>query len=598
MDERRSRRPLTFGLYDRLVSALPDREVVNLLVDTYFDRVHWFTLVFHQQHFRSQLKRFYDDRSWNKNTPETTGFLSTLLVVLCIGLQYLGDYRQGLLYQQGFSWRDLQSQIEAKLQDSLFGVIALGTIEAVRTCILLSTFYLFHGDAAAAWQLCGCALRIARVLNLHRKWPEEEQELADHLTADVRYEREARKRCWWAVYEVETFCCMLYGYSTDVQDSVCDVGFLDPSADTTTAHTPVATDGRASLLIYKLMMSKLSVIINNTLSGLYQTSHRSANVTRSAQDPNRLEQLVLLVRDLDKELRQWYAELPLDLQLSSCEDSASGINEDGSENIGASDREFYVQILQVQALALSFAFENTRILINRPLLSYRMRSRAEGHVQGPPVPDRISSSYHVHSSLQTCRDAGLKISRLGELPVFGFATRTYAAAFMGTHLFNAGIALSIGASINPLDEYATTAKLGLRRLIRMRKDSLQQVITSSNALGILTRLTRLLLEKEFASITGTSTTFTAVRSSAREGESRSTTNSATNDAQDLVAIPPTNLGPRASNDDYAMYAQQDIRSSASAQSIQLETTPVPMDDFAGFDPCMPTILLEISYRIS
>lgn len=69
--------------------------------------------------------------------------------------------------------------------------------------------------------------------------------------------KETRKRCWWAIYEIETFCSMSYGYSRSIKDSDCDVELSDPLSKTSTGHSSTSLDEtqQCSLLSYKYFMS-------------------------------------------------------------------------------------------------------------------------------------------------------------------------------------------------------------------------------------------------------------------------------------------------------------------------------------------------------
>ncbi|EYE94799.1 transcription factor domain-containing protein [Aspergillus ruber CBS 135680] len=129
-----------------------------------------------------------DGRSHHHSTAENLGFISTFPIVIAIGLQYAGAHL-------------------AAIRERLLDIMALGTLEAAQTCVLLGTYYLFHGDPGLAWPVCGCALRIAQALHLHRKLRLLSTD-NERPSMAWRNENETRKQCRWAIYEIETFCSM------------------------------------------------------------------------------------------------------------------------------------------------------------------------------------------------------------------------------------------------------------------------------------------------------------------------------------------------------------------------------------------------------
>lgn len=65
----------------------------------------------------------------------------------------------------------LRDNILNTIRTKLLDIVSLGSLEAAQTCVLLGTYYLYHGNPGLAWPVCGCGLRIAQALNLHRKLP-------------------------------------------------------------------------------------------------------------------------------------------------------------------------------------------------------------------------------------------------------------------------------------------------------------------------------------------------------------------------------------------------------------------------------------------
>ncbi|KAK4500284.1 hypothetical protein PRZ48_008473 [Zasmidium cellare] len=473
------------ALLKRLRLVLPTDETIDLLVKTYFDRVHWFVLAFHQDDFKHRLQVYLNDRDTLLMTRlETTGYLSTLLAVLCVGLECLGPYRTSLLEQQCAKRNALQEQIETVLNESFLDIISLATIESAQTCVLLSVYYLYRGNVQKAWPICACALRIAQTLELHRP-PSADR--AHHLPPTQSFPvhiLETRKRCWWAIYEVETFCCMLYGYTPAICDADCSVDFLDDSL--------VPARLGPNLLTYKKLMCQLSVIIKQTLQAVYRRQgSQNGNVTKS----NELQFIVAEVQALHTKLEEWQSNLPPHLRITTPTETGYSSLDEAEHDIGASGEQFAQHATQLQALTLKLAFDNTRILIHRRLLSFDFSSHFPS---SSTTPSQMTTTFH--HCLSTCREAGSQTAELGALPIFKFAAHTYAAAFINTHLFTAGVALCLSAMIDPLSEHNTSVKRDVQKIIKLQKGSSAEVLPSPQALSVLQRLMRVVLEKELACI--------------------------------------------------------------------------------------------------
>lgn len=508
--ERRLTRPLTLSslpqgsrsILTELVSLLPLREVTALLVNTYFDRIHWFMLIFHQDDFRQAWQQMYDSPREQviENYPNP-GFISTFLVVIAIALHYAGRHRQDLLKAHGIFPVDLKEKILSTIQARILDIVSLGSLEAVQTCVLLGTYYLYHGKPELAWPVCGCGLRIAQALNLHRKLP-----LTEPMSSEVYRQNETRKRCWWAIYEIETFCSMSYGYPHSIKDSDCDVELLDPSAKSVTGQSPASDTTNqcpATLLSYKYLMSKISVLIHGILTDLYGLGSLKGKRQEGRRGgSSNIQSLLHKVSALETRLQKWRAEIPHVLLLDSADTITYASVDEMDQDIGASGPRFEAHVYQLQALALKFAYENTRILVHRPLLVYKSIPPAETE-NGDPINLARDT---VRMSLQFCRDAALATSDIETNPIFCLAAGTYAASFIGIHTFTAGVMLCILISIDPLGSESYESKMGLRRLLRMQSllKSRSHSTLATQGLEILERLTRLVMDKELKEMLGSS----------------------------------------------------------------------------------------------
>ncbi|PYH29145.1 transcription factor domain-containing protein [Aspergillus neoniger CBS 115656] len=493
---------LSSSVTENLASLLPSFDAASVLVDTYFDRAHWFMLVFYQDEFRQRWPKLYGGSTERPSTyaHHHLGFLSTFLIVIAIGLQYAGPYRREILSRYGVQTA-LKDRILSAARAGLLDIMSLGSLEAVQTCILLGTYYLYHGAPRLAWPVCGCGLRIAQALQLHRRrYPVQ--------STDFRTRNETRKRCWWAVYEIETFSAVAYGYPHSIRDGDCDVEPLDPSAKLQNMQSPGSFDeplaSDPTLLSYKYFITKLSTITKGALDDLYRV--RSHAASRSHTESLDIQKVVRKVADYDSRLRHWEAEIPLPLQWRRvAHQSHYASAEEVDRDIGASGPRFENHIFQLQALALWLAYQNARILTHRPLLSYMLAARERTSKYNGDAADSVDP---FSASLNACRDAALGMSEILSSPLLGVVSETYAASFVSIHTFTAGVTLGILSSMHPLGPHSTDTKSGLRKLIGIQDKLRTHSVAAQQGLTILQRLVKLVMEKELSVMMELSTSAT------------------------------------------------------------------------------------------
>ncbi|PYH40844.1 transcription factor domain-containing protein [Aspergillus saccharolyticus JOP 1030-1] len=486
-----------------LQSLLPSFEAASLLVDTYFDRAHWFMLIFQQDEFRQRWPKLYQ-RHTGRAPPlvSNTAFLSTFLVVIAIGLHYVGSYRQSLLAKHGID-PSLKDRILSCVRAKLLDVMSLGSLEAVQTCVLLGTYYLYHGSPRLAWPVCGCGLRIGQALHLHRR-------VSPSGCSGFRQQYETRKRCWWAIYEIETFSAVVYGYPHSIWDADCDVEPLDPSAKVQAAGSAGSSDEaagrRTTLLSYKCLMSELSVLTKAALGELYRTSTSSTDDGRPYRSRADLQDTIQEVMRLSDRLRQWQARLPSELQWDRvCDRVNYSTPEEVDRDVGASGPRFENHIYQLQAMALMLAYEIAIILVHRPLLSYKLRKKNEpGVFPGDSGRADQSTSNPFTASLDACRAAALRMSSIQSSPILNLVAETYAATFVSIHTFTAGVTLGILCSMDPLNSESGVSKLALQKVMAIQEALKSRSVVAEQGLDILQRLTKLVMQKELDVLLGRS----------------------------------------------------------------------------------------------
>jgi hypothetical protein len=107
-----------------------------------------------------------------------------------MGARYVSEEEmqaQGLQYDL----ESLQTTFLARVATGFLSIVDNTGLEAVQICILLSSYYLYHGKPNLGFIVLGTGVRCAHSMDLHR----EATWTGLSMTA-----REERKRVWWALY--------------------------------------------------------------------------------------------------------------------------------------------------------------------------------------------------------------------------------------------------------------------------------------------------------------------------------------------------------------------------------------------------------------
>ncbi|KAI1032047.1 hypothetical protein LB504_000093 [Fusarium proliferatum] len=325
-----------------------------------------------------------------------------------------------------------------------------------------------------AWPLSGSGLRIAQALGLHRQMTP-----GDPNDQPLNQQIQDRKRAWWAVYEIDTFCSMLYGFPLGFSDDDCNVEPLDPYDKYSGSTTESRHTMRPSLLFYKCSMSRLSAIVKSALVELYGTRHSD----RKREDS--LKGLFDKVAVLNRRLHEWHGNLAPKLKFDS-HDSLSDVHM--TRDRQRTRNEFEHHLFRLQALSLKLAYENAKILIHRPLLSFRLASSTS-------TDTATSKTDPFRLAMQGCREAALQISEVASTPYLLEASETYAVAVVSLHLLTAGVTLCISITLDPFASSSTEAISGIRQLMQVQNLLKDISIVAAQSLDITKRLMGLVLAK-------------------------------------------------------------------------------------------------------
>jgi hypothetical protein len=361
----------------------------------------------------------------------------------------------------------------------LFDCVERCQVEAVQICVLLGTYYLYHGNPSLSWSVLGVAVKVAYALRMHR----EVEWQGDFALL------QARKRAWGHTFIADTFAAAIYGRPATVDRSFCDVSYPDECDDTEIplplrAYLRSLNDGRdLSKLSYHRHKYGLYEIKAQIINEIYTLRARGAGIPG----------LVRIVQIFDNKLKAWKANLPLFFGECSW---TSGDGDPGDvflqlnarlSEIDASETEKQItKHLVMQKTALQLLYDYILILLHRPLLEYRMSSHRQKLSPLSNTADPFPQSF------ETCINAALRISFT---PADRFEYNCPMALVI-MHMLTAGVILCIPATMDPFSALAHTAKGAVVRMIKMFRRLSSHAPVVAQSCTILEELVKVVLKRE------------------------------------------------------------------------------------------------------
>jgi hypothetical protein len=155
------------------------------LLEEYFDSVHWFSLVIYEPRFRSKFESIQDSLAYPSQKP----FLLLLSAVLGMAAWYK-SHKNGMdADHPNEDWGAWASSLIEGAGQQLTDLMDHISIPSVQACILLGSYYIYHGKPNLSFALLGATIKTAQALALHRQPVQGDAE-----------SMEERKRVWWTIY--------------------------------------------------------------------------------------------------------------------------------------------------------------------------------------------------------------------------------------------------------------------------------------------------------------------------------------------------------------------------------------------------------------
>ncbi|KAL0574523.1 hypothetical protein V5O48_007438 [Marasmius crinis-equi] len=191
----------------QIVSILPEEAMSRGLVDFYFERIEWYTKIFHYPSFISDSKNLLNQIALFSSNSATSypssprisfPFLSTYFMVLCLACHLIEAP-----VCQTFNITDTDAANKAKkfynaAQVCLWidNFVQNHSLESVQSLILMGIYQQNLDDSDSHWALLGSAIKIAQNLGLARLGSESDSKnYAGPWKSVVR--REVARRVWW-----------------------------------------------------------------------------------------------------------------------------------------------------------------------------------------------------------------------------------------------------------------------------------------------------------------------------------------------------------------------------------------------------------------
>jgi hypothetical protein len=155
------------------------------LLEEYFDTVHWFSLVIYEPRFRPKFESVQDGLAYPSQRP----FLLLLSTVLGMAAWYKSNKSHTDADYPNEDWRAWASSLIQGAGSHLTDLMDHISMSSIQTCILLGSYYVYHGKPNLSFALSGATIKTAQALGLHRQ----------PLRGDAESVEE-KKRVWWTIY--------------------------------------------------------------------------------------------------------------------------------------------------------------------------------------------------------------------------------------------------------------------------------------------------------------------------------------------------------------------------------------------------------------
>lgn len=415
----------------------PPAELMDVLIDTYICRAHWFILIFHAPSLKAKFHGLWHQTTWKR---DDAGHVLMILLVAVLGAicatKDPAHPQQQLLDQFDVDKFTRDSAAEVKIH--LLEVMSDCSVESVQIAQLLARYYTATGRPGMGWTVVGMAARNAYAGGLYHPRGGSETLLA----------YEVRCRTWQSIKMTDTFTAFFHGRPPSLDcnfSNMIDFGNssdldLPPSLvdDPLLNHSGVRVD----LGTYHKLKFEMYDIMARALAAFRQI--------RQSREPQ--HQLILTtIRDAEDSLYGWRSRIPRFFDYSVW-DERDILGVDSRYEDSASCRDA-ARMLELQRISLQATLDNNVIMLYRPILEL-------GHSAEPQHTSHFSAEVILHA-IGTAIDAA---TRTSSIPLQLFE-KEMPLSYILMNSLTAAVILCLGPIALPGSTQATKAKSGLVRII-------------------------------------------------------------------------------------------------------------------------------------
>lgn len=459
-------------LSDVLGIELPEPHIVNFLVDTYMNSVHWFMSVIHGP----SLRRTAATMMANGSIVESRQLFPILIVVIMAMAARYVDPEQARDVCAAYDLKKMESIWIRLAEEKLLDVFEFGGTEAVQISIILKSYYLYGNRPKRSIAILGAGIKVALSMKLHL---EHTWAVTDPIRVNVR------RRLWWSLWVADVWAATIYGTPCSIHDDDWSVSLPD-NIDDDTATCPgqqslEVIDGKThgTVTVFSYQRYKFR---------LYQIAFRIINDVYTRQKTS-LDETVNMIRQLDDRLKAWEAQIPPELLLGVYANKRAPANE-------------ATRLFRQQALVLQLSYDNFRLLLHRPLLTMnRLPARTIGNGQNGTQLSNTAIDEMIKTNKYTTWDAAMRTTQIGRFTkTMGGMKHTLGASYIMIQGFTAAVALGIFALSDPASRQAYEAKGAISKVLAFPKDYGYESVIFDQYSTILEELLRLILGEEMKAL--------------------------------------------------------------------------------------------------
>lgn len=187
---------------NRAEILLPAEDILNTLVEWYFENVHRWIPILHIRHFRQSVGRH----------PRSSGLVNILHAITSLCLRF---HRPCLSNAADLSLRCRHSVILCSMERF--------SVENLQALIIVAFDIIASGRGPSAWSVVGSIARTVEQLRLSRE-ESSSSESPEYLFRRINFlpspktwtEEEERRRVFWTVFVLDRFCSVATGWNNSL----------------------------------------------------------------------------------------------------------------------------------------------------------------------------------------------------------------------------------------------------------------------------------------------------------------------------------------------------------------------------------------------